>query len=142
MQVTLHATRPTPHGASRLLRRVSAWSVKLRRSPFRPCRDASVCGHSTASTHDNMYTISTPPPYMRCRMLKGSCSKAPCSRLVVDDRRSVHETREHVKRCSVSVRCLSTPYSRCGAFLHWVFQLARPSRVYMSLLYPMVCVRC
>ena len=28
MQLTLHATRPTPHGASRLVLAMSAWSVK------------------------------------------------------------------------------------------------------------------
>ena len=33
MQLTLHATRPTPHGASRLVQAMSAWSVKTRRAP-------------------------------------------------------------------------------------------------------------
>ena len=28
MQLTLHATRPTPHGASRLVQATCAWSVK------------------------------------------------------------------------------------------------------------------
>ena len=42
IQLTLHATRPTPHGASRLVLAMSAWSVKTRRAPSRHCRGARV----------------------------------------------------------------------------------------------------
>ena len=35
MQLTLHTARPTPHGASRLVQAVPAWSVKTRRAPSR-----------------------------------------------------------------------------------------------------------
>ena len=42
MQLTLLATRRTPHGASRLVLAMSAWSVKIRRAPSRHCRDARV----------------------------------------------------------------------------------------------------
>ena len=42
MQLTLHAARPTPHGASRLVRAMSAWSVKMRRAPSQRCGDARV----------------------------------------------------------------------------------------------------
>ena len=42
MQLTLHATRSTPHDASRLVQAISAWSVKTRYSPFQHCRDARV----------------------------------------------------------------------------------------------------
>ena len=57
--LTLHATRPTPHGASRLVQAMSAWSVKTRRAPPRHCRDARVYGHTTTAMYDNE---CTPPP--------------------------------------------------------------------------------
>ena len=57
MQLTLHATRPTPHYASRLVQAMSAWLVKTRRASSRHCKDA-VYGHMTAAMHDNEY----PPP--------------------------------------------------------------------------------
>ena len=44
MQLTLHATRRTSHGASRLVVAMSAWSVKIRRAPSRHCSDARVYG--------------------------------------------------------------------------------------------------
>ena len=59
MQLTFHATRPTPHGASRLVQATSAWSAKTRRSPSRHYRDARVYGHTTTAMHDNEYA---PPP--------------------------------------------------------------------------------
>ena len=40
MQITLYETRSTPHGASRSVLAMSAWSVKTRRAPCRHCRDA------------------------------------------------------------------------------------------------------
>ena len=58
MQLTLHATRPTPHGASRLVPAMSAWSVKTRCAPSRHFRDARVYGHTTTFMHD----MSTPHP--------------------------------------------------------------------------------
>ena len=42
MQLTLHAPRRTPQGASRLVQAMSAWSVKTRRAPSQHCRDARV----------------------------------------------------------------------------------------------------
>ena len=59
MQLTLHATRRTRHGASRLVQAMSASSVKTRRAPSRHHRDASVYGHTTTPLHHNEYT---PPP--------------------------------------------------------------------------------
>ena len=56
MQLTLHATRRTPHGASRLVLAMSAWSVKTRRAPSRHCRDASVYSLTFTAMHDNEYT--------------------------------------------------------------------------------------
>ena len=54
MQVTLHATRGIPHGASRLvLLAMSAWPVKTGRAPSRHCRNARVYGHTTTAMHDN-----------------------------------------------------------------------------------------
>ena len=55
MQLTLHATRRTPYGASRLVQAVSAWSVKTRHAPSRHCRDARVDGHTTTVMHDIEY---------------------------------------------------------------------------------------
>ena len=52
MQLTLHATRRTPHGASRLVQAMPAWSVKPRRAPSRHSRDARVYGHMTTAMHE------------------------------------------------------------------------------------------
>ena len=57
MQLTLHATCRTPHGASRLVLTMSAWSVKTPRAPFRHCRDVRVYGHRLRPC----MTICTPP---------------------------------------------------------------------------------
>ena len=58
MQFTLHATRRTPHRASRLVQAMSAWSVKNRRAPSRHSRDVRIyCNKTTA-----MHKLSTPPP--------------------------------------------------------------------------------
>ena len=58
MQLTLNTTHLTPHGASRLVQVMSAWSVKTRRAPSRHCRDARVYGHTTTAMHG----MRTPPP--------------------------------------------------------------------------------
>ena len=58
IQFTLHATRRTPHGASRLVQAISAWLVKTRRAPSRHSRNARVYGHTTTAIHK----LSTPPP--------------------------------------------------------------------------------
>ena len=58
MQFTIHATRRTPHGASRLVHAMSAWLVNIRRVPSRHSRDARVYGHTTTV----MRKLSTPPP--------------------------------------------------------------------------------
>ena len=52
IQLTLHATRPTPQGASRLVQAMSAWSVNVRRAPSRHRRDAEVYSHTTTAIHD------------------------------------------------------------------------------------------
>ena len=50
MQFTLHATRRTPHGASRLVQVMSASRlVKTQRAPSRHSRDARVYGHKTTA---------------------------------------------------------------------------------------------
>ena len=54
MKLTLHATRRTPHGASRLVHAMPARSVKTRQAPFRHCGDARDDGYAW-----NEYT---PPP--------------------------------------------------------------------------------
>ena len=58
MQFTLHTTRRTPHGASRLVQTMPAWVVKTLRAPSRNSRDARVYGHTTTAMHKQ----STPPP--------------------------------------------------------------------------------
>ena len=62
MQLALRATCRKPHGASRSMLAMSAWSVKTRRAPSRHCRDARVYDHTTSAVHDIEYTPSTPPP--------------------------------------------------------------------------------
>ena len=51
MQFTLHATRRTAHGASRLVQAMSAWLMKTRRAPSRHSRDARIYGHTTTAMH-------------------------------------------------------------------------------------------
>ena len=51
MQFTLHATRRTPQGASRMVQAMSAWLVKTRRAPSRHSRDARIYGHTTMAMH-------------------------------------------------------------------------------------------
>ena len=53
--LTLHATRRTPHGASRLVDAMIAWSVKTRPAPSLIRTDAGVYGHMTTGMHDNEY---------------------------------------------------------------------------------------
>ena len=53
MQLTLDATRRTPHSASHLMHALFALSVKTRR-----CRDATSYGHATTAMH----ILSTPTP--------------------------------------------------------------------------------
>ena len=67
MQLTLHATRRTPHGASRLVLAMSAWSVKTRRAPSWHCRDARVYGHTTTAMHMIMSTHLHTPSCSRCQ---------------------------------------------------------------------------
>ena len=62
MQLTLHATRPTPHGASRLVRAMSAWSVKTRRASSRQCRAARVYGHTSKYDYGHAWHEYPPPP--------------------------------------------------------------------------------
>jgi len=82
MQLTLHATRRTPHGPSRLVQAMSAWSVKTRRAPSRRCRGARVYGHMTTA----MYDMSTPQPLLPAgavhvrvlRSIDAACSCCCC----------------------------------------------------------------
>ena len=65
MQLTFHATRPPPNGASRLVQAMSAWSVKTLHAPSRRCRDARVYGQTTTAMHEIEYISPveyTPPP--------------------------------------------------------------------------------
>ena len=51
MQFTLHATRRTPHGASRMVQAMSSWLVKTRRAPSQHSRDARVYGHTATAIY-------------------------------------------------------------------------------------------
>ena len=79
MQLTLHATHRTPHGASCLAQAMSAWPGETRCAPSRHCKDARVYGHTTTAVHNNEYT-STPhhsspsPPPLPSRVILCSCA--------------------------------------------------------------------
>ena len=60
MPVTPHATRRTPHGASRLVLAVVTRSVKTRRTPSRHCRCARRYDLKATVVHDNERI--RPPP--------------------------------------------------------------------------------
>ena len=66
MQFTLHATRRTPHGASRLVQATSAWLVKTRRALSRRSRHARVYSHTTTAMHK----LSNPPPLKRWDLVR------------------------------------------------------------------------
>ena len=59
MQLTLHPTRPTPHGVSCLVQAISAWSVKAGRAPSRHCRGARVFGHTINTVSYTHLTLPT-----------------------------------------------------------------------------------
>ena len=61
MQFTLHETRGTPHGTSRLVQAMPAGLVKTRRAPSRHSRHARVYCHTTTAMHK----LSTPLPPLR-----------------------------------------------------------------------------
>ena len=61
MQLTLHASSRTPHGASRLVLAMSAWSVETRRAPARHCRGAEVYGHTNTAMHGDESTLRPRP---------------------------------------------------------------------------------
>ena len=66
MQLTLHATHRTPHGASCLAQAMSAWPGETRCAPSRHCKDARVYGHTTTAMHD------TPLPPCLLKLLASS----------------------------------------------------------------------
>ena len=68
MQLTLHATHRTPHGASRQVLAMLAWSVKARRAPSRHRRDARVYGHKTTAMYANEFP--TPPPSSNLKLVR------------------------------------------------------------------------
>ena len=66
MQLTLHATRRTTHGASRLVQAMSLWLVKTRRAPSRHRRNARVYGHTTTAMHE--YRLTPHPLFHPCSL--------------------------------------------------------------------------
>ena len=64
MQLTLHATRRTPHGASRLVQAMSAWLVKIRRAPsgIVGMRGFNSYGHTTTVMHEMSTHLSPSHP--------------------------------------------------------------------------------
>ena len=63
MQPTPHAIRQAPHGASRLVQAMSAWSEETRRAPSRHCRGARVYDYdrTTTAMHEIEYLERHPP---------------------------------------------------------------------------------
>ena len=72
MQLTLHATLPTPHGASRLVQARSAWTGKTRRAPSGHCSDEKVYGNTTTAAHKkNVHFsvwLSGPTPWLKFKI--------------------------------------------------------------------------
>ena len=70
MQLTLHATRRTPHCVSRLVQATPATSVKARHAPSRHCRNVRGetyhYGHTTTAMHE--YRVHPPPPAASLQM--------------------------------------------------------------------------
>ena len=85
MQFTLQATRRAPHGASRLVRAMSAWLVKTRRAPSRHRRGARVYDHATTT----MPKLSTPPPPPALFVKTGLCAHGVSSSPVEQQNRFV-----------------------------------------------------
>ena len=78
MQLTLSVTRRTPHGVSRSVQAMSAWSVQTRRAPSGIVGIRGVYGHTTTAMHD----MSTPPS-PRTRPVVRPNSRSPMARAVV-----------------------------------------------------------
>ena len=53
----------TAHGASRLVRAVSAWSVKTRRASSGACRDVRADGYASTAMHDVSIPAPAPQPF-------------------------------------------------------------------------------
>ena len=72
MKLALHATRPTPHGASRLVQARSAWTGKTRRAPSGHCSDEKVYGNTTTAAHKkNVHFsvwLSGPTPWLKFKI--------------------------------------------------------------------------
>ena len=77
-QLPLYATRPAPHGASRLVQAMSTWSVKKRRARPRHCRDARIYGHTTTTMHGKEYPPHPLPPTSVVVGFTNSLSKVGC----------------------------------------------------------------
>ena len=73
MLLTLHVSRRTPHGASRLVHAESAWSIKTRHAPSRRRRDAMAYGHTTMSMHDIEMVNEITPQSTDRLLLSASC---------------------------------------------------------------------
>ena len=91
MQLTLYATCRTPHGASRLVHAMSAWSVKTRRAPSRHCRDARVYGHRLRPCM-TICTPSLPPRSMQAMCAWSVKTRRTPSRQCRDARVYSHTT--------------------------------------------------
>ncbi|CAM9463532.1 unnamed protein product, partial [Laminaria digitata] len=72
----IHTTRRTPHGASRLVQAMSAWSVKTRRAPSRHYKDARVsCARRCLSASHRLRRA--------VRLLKQKLQQRPNTHLVL-----------------------------------------------------------
>ena len=64
MQLTLRASRQTPHGASRLVQAMPAWLVKTRRASSRHCRDARAAPPTPHPPHTHALYPSPPSRHL------------------------------------------------------------------------------
>ena len=91
MQLTLHATRPKPQGASRLVQAMTAWSVKTRHAPSRHCRDARVYDHTATAMHEY-----TPPLCVFSPLLPSEAGGAEGVRRRTSYLQVFHEKGQHL----------------------------------------------
>ena len=95
IKLTLHATRRTPHGVSRLVHAMPAWSVKTRHAPSQHCRmrGSIPYRHTTTAyvsnehTHPNLFCVVLHPTndesakclYTRAPSGLGGCPIVQCT---------------------------------------------------------------
>ena len=105
MEFSLHATRRTPHGASRLEQAMSAWLVKTRCAPSRHSRDARVYDHATTA----MQKLSIPP-----QLLYPLVAFSVFMRYRLPLPLEIHSSFSEIRRPSTMLRLTSSSYLQAG----------------------------